>query len=86
MNAAIERSERGALARFDLDAPATTQPGARSRRLRGAGYGGCTVTRVPRAGTERFEREVGAADQQARGLRVNFYTALPDEGAQQESP
>lgn len=60
---------------------AREQPGVLGSRLTGAGFGGCTVTLMPRDGLPDFERKVGRAYREATGLTADFYTIMPGPGA-----
>ena len=60
---------------------AREQSGVLGSRLTGAGFGGCTVTLLPRAGIPAFERKVGRAYKEATGLTADFYTIMPGQGA-----
>ena len=59
---------------------ARERPGVLGSRLTGAGFGGCTVTLMPRAGIDDFERVVGREYREATGLTADFYTILPGPG------
>lgn len=52
-------------------------------RLTGAGFGGCTVSLVPSAEIDSFERYVGKAYTEATGLTADFYTIHPGNGVRE---
>jgi len=63
-----------------LVALARARPGVLGSRLTGAGFGGCTVTLLPRAGIDAFIDHVGREYRQATGLTADFYRIHPGPG------
>jgi len=56
------------------------QPGVLGSRLTGAGFGGCTVTLLPRDSIDDFIATVGKAYREATGLTADFYRIHPGPG------
>ena len=65
---------------------AREQSGVLGSRLTGAGFGGCTVTLLPRSGVPAFERAVGRSYREATGLTADFYTIAPGPGVGRGGP
>lgn len=59
---------------------AREQPGVLGSRLTGAGFGGCTVTLLPRESIDRFIDVVGKRYRSATGLTADFYRIQPGPG------
>jgi len=59
------------------------QPGVLGSRLTGAGFGGCTVTLLPRDTIDAFIDRVGRDYRAATGLSADFYRIHPGPGVMQ---
>ncbi|MBL8991771.1 MAG: galactokinase, partial [Spirochaetia bacterium] len=64
-----------------LVAAAWDAPGVLGSRMTGAGFGGCTVSLVNEADIPAFTQKVGERYHKETGLKADFYTASPGEGA-----
>ncbi len=64
-----------------LAAAAWDAPGVLGSRMTGAGFGGCTVSLVNEEAIPDFIQKVGERYQKETGLKADFYTASPGEGA-----
>ena len=62
---------------------ARAQPYVLGSRLTGAGFGGCTVSLVPRNEVDSFEHIVGKGYTEATGLTADFYVMQPGDGVRQ---
>lgn len=64
---------------------ARAQDSVLGSRLTGAGFGGCTVSLVPKEDVEKFKAVVGSAYTAATGLTADFYIMQPGNGVRQLS-
>jgi galactokinase len=66
---------------LDVLVEAALQAGALGSRLTGAGFGGCTVSLVPKGKLESFGKEVGLKYQKNTGIEAQVYTFMPGQPA-----